>query len=194
MMQMLKELLKKIRDIIFRIFFKSIIETRDYQNPIRLKMMIIQFFTSNRKVPWPVHFTSVVTGYDNINIGVDVNPGYSPGCYIQGKGKITIGSFTQIAPNVGIISANHDIYDPSKHVIKSVKIGEYCWVGMNSVITPGVELGDHTIVAAGSVVTKSFEEGYCIIAGSPAVKIKDLVKEKTIKYDVCKKYIGYKKQ
>ena len=47
---------------------------------------------------------------------------------------------------------------------------------MNSVILPGVVLGEKTIVGAGSVVTKSFLEGYCVIAGNPAKKIKDLNK------------------
>lgn len=44
---------------------------------------------------------------------------------------------------------------------------------MNSVILPGVVLGNNTIVGAGSIVTKSFIEGNCIIAGNPAIKIKD---------------------
>jgi acetyltransferase-like isoleucine patch superfamily enzyme len=51
---------------------------------------------------------------------------------------------------------------------KDVIIGKKCWIGMNSVILPGVCLGDHTIVGAGSVVTKSFPDGNCIIAGNPA--------------------------
>ena len=55
-------------------------------------------------------------------------------------------------------------------------IGQGCWIGMNSVILPGVVLGEKTIVGAGSVVTKSFLEGYCVIAGNPAKKIKDLNK------------------
>lgn len=187
------EILKKIKNLLIDTIFKSIKETREYQNPIRLKMRLIQYFTINQKVPWPVHHNSIVTGYNNIKIGIDVNPGYSPGCYIQGKGKIEIGDYTQIASNVGIITANHNLHDCREHIIKSVKIGSYCWIGMNSVITPGVELGDHTIVGAGSVVTKSFKEGYCVIAGNPAVKIKELNKSECIKYDVKYNYIGYKK-
>ena len=47
---------------------------------------------------------------------------------------------------------------------------------MNSMILPGVTLGSHTVVGAGSVVTKSFPEGYCVIAGNPAKKIKAIKK------------------
>jgi acetyltransferase-like isoleucine patch superfamily enzyme len=53
---------------------------------------------------------------------------------------------------------------------------------MNAVILPSVRLGDFTVVGAGSVVTKSFNEGYCIIAGNPATKIKSLDKHKCEEY------------
>lgn len=77
--------------------------------------------------------------------------------------------------NVGIIAANHDFYDLDSHQPgQDVVLGEKCWIGMNSVLLPGVVLGTHTIVGAGSVVTKSFPCGNCIIAGNPAKKIKDL--------------------
>jgi len=32
----------------------------------------------------------------------------------------------------------------------------------------------HTVTGAGSVVTKSFEGGFCVIAGNPAKKIKEI--------------------
>ena len=71
-----------------------------------------------------------------------------------------------------------DINDLSKHQNgKDVVISEDCWIGMNSVILPGVVLGKHTIVGAGSIVTKSFD-GNCVIAGNPAKKIKDLERKK----------------
>lgn len=91
-----------------------------------------------------------------------------------------VGSY--IAPNVGIITSNHDLYDLDKRMpAQNVKIGKKCWIGMNSMILPGVELGEHTIVGAGSVVTKSFKKGNCVIAGNPARKIRDLSREEVIK-------------
>ncbi|GJQ03941.1 acyltransferase [Capnocytophaga canimorsus] len=122
---------------------------------------------------------------------IDTNPRYSPGCYIQGGGRVYIGDYTQIAPNVGIISSNHDLYDSREKVRKEVVIGKYCWIGMNAMILPGVKLGDFTIVAAGTVVTKSFEEGYCVIGGNPARKIKELDKEKCIPFKNKYEYHGY---
>ena len=123
----------------------------------------------NAGVRWPVHFTSRVVCPDRIKLGHASYPGDMPGCYIQGINGIEIGDFCIFAPNVGIISANHDIDELDRHIpAPPVRIGDHCWVGMNAVILPGVQLGDHTIVGAGSVVTSSFPEGNQVIAGNPA--------------------------
>jgi len=129
----------------------------------------------NEHVYWPVHETSTVINYKNVLCGIETCPGYSPGNYIQAMGKIKIGDYTQIAPNVGIITGNHELTDNRKHVVKDIDIGKYCWLGMGAIILPGVFLGDYTIVAAGSVVTKSFKEGYCVIGGNPAKIIKTIL-------------------
>jgi len=181
-----------------KVFFpklnKKIIETRGTQTPITFKMWFFQKVLGfNRKVYWPVHFTSIVSGHKNIYAGIDTCPGYMPGCYIQAIGNIYIGDYTQISANVGIITANHDLNDSTKHIVKKVHIGKYCWLGMNVMILPGVELGDHTIVGAGSVVTKPFPNGYCVIAGNPAKVIKILDKEKVITHKCRFEYNGYVK-
>ena len=134
---------------------------------------------SNSNVPWPVSSQNKVAGWQNIDFyPEDLHNFQGKGCYFQAVGKISIGKGTYIANNVGIITANHDINDPSKHVkAEPVKIGEACWIGMNSIILPGVELGPHTTVGAGSVVTRSYPDGYCVIAGNPAHLIKKIPKE-----------------
>lgn len=111
--------------------------------------------------------------------------------YFQGQGAIYVGDYVEFGPNVGVISANHDLYDQRKSYEKPIRIGDYCWIGMNSVITAGVELGTRTIVGAGSVVTKSFPEGYCVVAGNPAKIIKYLDKEKFIPWHYEEEYYGY---
>lgn len=171
---------------------KLIRETEKTQTPITFKMWFMQRIIGiNRKAYWPTHFTSNIGGIENILAGIDTSPGYSPGCYIQGVGKICIGDYTQIGPNVGIISANHQTNDTRKHTIGSVIIGKYCWIGMNSIILPNVELGDFITVGAGSVVTKSFKDGYCVIAGNPAKMIKKLDRAECIPYHNKYPYHGY---
>ena len=115
------------------------------------------------------------------NIEFDVNDLHNfngKGTYFQTYDAwIKMGSGCFIANNVSIITSNHDLYDLEKHAEgEDVVLGRDCWVGYNAVILPGVTLGDHTIVGAGSVVAESFPDGYCVIAGVPAKKIKLLDK------------------
>lgn len=167
-------------------------ETKGTQTPITYSLIFFQKILGfNRKAYWPVHFTSIVTGAQNIYAGIETCPGYMPGCYIQGVGKIYIGNYTQISANVGIITANHDVYDARKHLVGEVKIGRYCWIGMNSMILPNVELGDFTVVGAGSVVTRSFIDGYCVIAGNPAKVIKKVDPELCVQFSSEHEYNGY---
>ncbi|WP_422089418.1 acyltransferase [Tenacibaculum ovolyticum] len=188
----MRKLVVSVYNILIKVFFPKVAQTKGTGTPITLKYLFFQKILGfNRKVYWPVHFTSIITGYKNIHAGIDVSPGYMPGCYIQGIGKISIGDYTQISANVGIITANHDIYDNSRHIVKSVDIGKYCWIGMNVMILPGVKLGDNIIVGAGSVVTKSYEEGNCILAGNPAKIIKKLNKDEFVHYKNKYEYKGF---
>jgi len=177
-------------------YFHFVKNTRNSPVACTLRMWFMQKVLGfNRKVYWPVHFTSKINQYKHMVIGVETCPGYEPGCYIQGIGKVYIGDYTRIAQNVGIISSNHDLYDSREHNLASeVRIGKYCWLGMNSIILPDVNLGDFTIVGAGSIVTKSFPEGYCVVAGNPAKVIKYLDKEKCKPYINHPEYIGYIKK
>ena len=187
----MKRLIKKLIVTLLP-YFKFIIETEKSQTTITFKIWFIQKVLGfNKQVYWPMHLSSTVSGHKNIYAGIDTSPGYSPGCYIQGGGKVYIGDYTQIAPNVGIISSNHDLSDSRKEVQGVVKIGKYSWIGMNAVILPNVVLGDFTIVAAGAIVTKSFEEGFCVIGGNPAKLIKKLEKDECIPFSNHIEYNGY---
>jgi acetyltransferase-like isoleucine patch superfamily enzyme len=180
---------------ILYIWFPIIFETSKTNAPIYLKNLIsYQFFKYKNKVYWPIHKTSFISYPERIEIGIGTAPGLSPNCYIQGMGGIKIGDYTIVAPGVGIISANHNLYNISLHDEKEVTIGKHCWIGMNAVILPGVKLGDHTIVAAGSIVTKSFEEGYSVVAGIPAKTIKKLDKSKVERIKNKFEYVGYYKK
>lgn len=47
-------------------------------------------------------------------------------------------------------------------------IGDNCFIGLGSIVLPGVTLANRTIVGAGSVVTKSVNEEGMVIGGVPA--------------------------
>lgn len=175
-------------------YFSFLYSTSDYQNRIDFgfwfKQKVLNF-GGNKEAYWPVHWSSQVYDVKNILVGIDAYPGIMKGCYIQGKGGIRIGDYTQIAPNVIMVSANHDVHDSRKHILKPIKVGNYCWLGAGCKIMPGVELGDFTIVAAGAVVTKSFPDGYTLIGGMPAKKIKELNPDDCVKFNNSKAYYGY---
>ncbi len=206
MFRKIKKILGKVYRFIFwgpvsswihKTFLKPIHYTKGNESFITFHIWFFQKVLGfNRYCYWPVHFTSTVRFPKNIYVGIDTAPGISPGCYIQAVGKIYIGNYTQIAPNVGIISSNHFMLDIRQHVKNEVKIGEYCRIGMGAIIHPGVTLGDFTTVAAGSIVTKSFSKGYCVIAGNPATIVidysdKDAIKDKFIRYKNKYEYNGY---
>ncbi|RYE22499.1 MAG: acyltransferase [Sphingobacteriales bacterium] len=132
----------------------------------------------NADTNWAVHHSSTIHSPKNIVKGINVYPGDSPGVYINANNGVRVGDYTNIGPNVGIISSNHDVIDNHRQVsAQPIEIGKYCWLGMGAIVLPEVTLGDFTIVGAGAVVTKSFAEGYCVIAGNPAKIIKQLDKE-----------------
>ena len=152
-------------------YFQFLYDTQRYNDPIKFNIWFAQKILGfNKEAYWPVHFTSKITGVRNILIGVGTNPGYNPGIYIQGSGKLYLGNYTTIGQNTGILSGGHDVYDHRVLTKSETRIGSYCWIGMNCMILPGVHLGDNTIVASGAVVTKSFPENI-IIGGVPAREI-----------------------
>jgi acetyltransferase-like isoleucine patch superfamily enzyme len=173
--------------------FRFFRETRHNEYPITLTVWFRQkVLGNNASAYWPMHPSSMISYQQNILIGKGVFPGYLPGCYLHGVNKIYIGDHTFIAPNVGIMSGNHDFSDLRLQTTNTpITIGSYCWLGMNVMVLPEVVLGDFTIVGAGAVVTRSFEEGYCVIGGNPAKIIRKLDKASCLRFEEKTAYIGY---
>ena len=149
-----------------------------------------RFFTFDKSVYWPKAKTCTIKHPCNMVIGKNSGV-FKKGNYIQGGGKLVIGKYVGFATNIGIITANHNIYNQSEHIKGVVEIGDYSWIGMNSVILPNVKLGPRTIVGAGSVVTKSFPEGYCVIGGNPARLLKTLDKDKFVPTKFREEFYGF---
>lgn len=150
-----------------------------------------RLFRINSQVPWPVHWSSVVSGYNKIKYKNEITPlGYSPNSYIQATNGIIIGSNVIHAVGLTIITSNHEINNFTLHTKnRPVIIGDNCWLGANITILPEVELANHVIVASGSVVTKSFLEDNIIIAGVPAKIIKRIDSYNGEHYFLKDKYV-----
>jgi len=130
-----------------------------------------QILGVNREIPWPVHWSSVVTNHKNIIRKDPMRPlpGFKPGSAVIADNGVYIGMNVWLGPGVKLISAQPDPQDYSKMLpAPPIILGDHCWLGAGAIIYPGVSLGNHVIVAAGAVVTQSIPEDNVIIGGNPA--------------------------
>ncbi|TGL11730.1 acyltransferase [Leptospira levettii] len=140
---------------------------------------------------------SKITINDHVSIGANCSLSVSSGFLLNiGKGtsihsnaifsgEIKIGEDCLFGPSVTLLSTTHNIngrqkireldaiyfneHGHSKN--EPIEIGDDCWLGVNSVILPGVKLGKGCVVGANSVVTKNFPD-YSIVGGVPAKLLK----------------------
>lgn len=83
--------------------------------------------------------------------------------YPQG---LHIGENSYIAAGTYILS-----HDFSRGIHCDTYIGKSCFIGINTIVLPGVRIGDNVIVGSGTVVTKDIPSN-CIVAGNPGKIIK----------------------
>lgn len=98
---------------------------------------------------------------------------------IATSSRVEIGRNVDIAPRVYIGTGTHvvDVNSPNvagEGISRDVKIGNGCWLCVNSMILPGVSVADKTVVAAGAVVNHSFYDNNILLAGIPAKIIRNL--------------------
>jgi maltose O-acetyltransferase len=90
---------------------------------------------------------------------------------LDGRARLSIGDHVDIASEVMIYNAEHDLNDPHFKAIQApVTIGDYVFIGPRAIILPGVTIGRGAVVAAGAVVTKDVPE-FTIVGGVPAKEI-----------------------
>lgn len=89
--------------------------------------------------------------------------------------RVEIGRRVLIAPNCVITDSDFHAPWPAEERISApgmagdrpVRIGDYAWIGMNSIILKGGEIGEGAVIGAGSVVCGHIPP-YCVAAGAPA--------------------------
>lgn len=105
----------------------------------------------------------------NISVGQDSIIGER--AVLDGRDKLTIGNHVDIASEVMIYNAQHDVQDENfKAVTAPVVIEDYVFIGPRAIILPGVTIKRGAVVGAGAVVTKDVEE-FKIVGGVPAKEI-----------------------
>lgn len=117
--------------------------------------------------------------YDPRNITIGEDSIIGEGIVLDGRDVIKIGNHVDIASEVMIYNAQHDIHSVDFSSIQApVIIDDYVFIGPRAIILPGVKIGKGAVVAASAVVTKDVESGK-IVGGIPAQiigerKVKDL--------------------
>ena len=105
---------------------------------------------------------------------------------------VSIGNNVTIT--AGVVFITHDgstwlIKDKKgrRYLFRKINVGNNVFIGINSIILPGVNIQDNVIIAAGSVVTKSIPNGK-IVGGNPAKIIGDF---KDYEDKVLQNYISH---
>lgn len=106
------------------------------------------------------------------------------GCYIDPTAivetaypeNITLGNDVRITAGAILmthIKAPHYLRESGlvPSVLKEIVIEDHCFIGVNSVIMPGVRVGKASVVVSGAVVLGDVPP-YCMVAGNPAQVVK----------------------
>ncbi|MDV8146987.1 acyltransferase [Arthrobacter sp. B10-11] len=92
--------------------------------------------------------------------------------FLDGRNGIHIGSNVNIASEVRIWTAEHDVFaDDFGQIGGPVVINDYAFIGSRVTILPGVTIGEGAVIGAGAVVTKDIA-AWTIAFGIPAKSVK----------------------
>ena len=109
--------------------------------------------------------------YNPIHITIGKDTIVGEGAVLDGRDTLTIGDHVDIASEVMIYNAQHDINDEKFGAVKKpVVIKDYVFIGPRAIILPGVTIGKGAVVGAGAVVTHDVED-FSVVAGIPAKEI-----------------------
>jgi len=128
---------------------------------------------SGIKIPFSstIHLGANFFKPSGISIGKNTIIGY--GTFLDGRGKLSIGSHVDIASQVLIYTDEHDINSPTfGNSFAPVTIKDYVFIGPRVIILPGVTVGRGAVIAAGAVLTKNIPD-FEVWGGVPAQKISE---------------------
>ena len=114
-----------------------------------------------------IYDSSVISG----DVSIGDNTWIGPFCSIDGTGGLKIGNYCAISTGVRILT-----HDSVKWALSGgketyeygpVNIGNFCFIGVESVILRNINIGNNCIIGANSIVKNNVPD-FSIVAGSPA--------------------------
>ena len=158
---------------------RKLIERMDIWDKVGYKIIFImkmfkyrivygRAFSTGKSFSFRKRFTVNVNQGGRLTIGSHVF--FNSDCSINCKQEVIIGDYCIFGENVKIYDHNHRFLDYSKPIIeqgysvRSIHIGNNCWIGSNVVILPGSIVGSNSIIGAGSVISGEIPEGVIVTA------------------------------
>lgn len=109
-------------------------------------------------------------GYKNIDKNTVIESGIKLD-KLNRKG-IHIGSGCLIASGTTILAHEHIfVKHDGSYYFKDTYIGDNCFIGVNSLICPGVHIGNECVIGGGTIVTKDVPD-HCMVVGVPGKIVK----------------------
>ncbi len=96
------------------------------------------------------------------------------GSVLAASHKIDFTDRVEFGKCVILGGRNSSVWTHNRQMTKSIRIGDYCYLGSEIRIAPGASIAAKCVVGMGSVVTRSFDHEHYLIAGVPAAEIKEL--------------------
>ncbi|MBO6000111.1 MAG: sugar O-acetyltransferase [Lachnospiraceae bacterium] len=159
----------------------------EYEKRKAILQELIGELGENVRVQGPIFFHYGC--HTKLDDGVFINYGFT----CQDDAQVTIGKGVAFGPNCTIVTPLHPmileerrggIKDPDGNFkacwAKPVTIGNYCWIGANVVICPGVTIGEGCVIGANAVVTKDIPPR-TFAAGNPCRVIREITEADTMK-------------
>ena len=92
------------------------------------------------------------------------------GCFLA---HVTLGARVFLGPHVVFTDDPHPMCPRYLECVLGATVEDDVSIGANATILPGLRIGAGSLIGAGSVVTKNVEAGV-VVAGNPAVRVKDV--------------------
>lgn len=115
--------------------------------------------------------------YFDSSIVIGDNTSFEQFLHMTSAGKIKIGHDCVFSSRVLITNIDHDYSLINRNILEQplivndVEIGDFCFIGMDVKIFPGVKIGNNVIVGSNSIVLKDLPD-YTVCVGVPAKPIK----------------------